>query len=374
MRVSRPAPKASRAASGSHRSRPASRAKWLRVPKGTQTNAAPASIAAAATGASDPSPPAIPTMSAPERRASARRSSPGARRWGSIPRWRAASASSPAPGPPRPARGLISRKGWVLMAAKLSRTAHGGRPGGCRSFAHERTRPPSHRGRPRRDLARGLGRGGRRRDRGLPHQACGVSELPRSPGNLSDPKSRSRQRARTPPARNPLFAEPERALQHPLGHGADGVRLRLAALEEDHVRDRLDPVPDRQILVLVDIDLHELEVPFLGDPFEHRRDGVARAAPLRPEVDEHGLATLQHLGLERRVGDISCHSLPFVYSGGPLPDLPRVRTLLSTLRFPMAEEVFQPLPTVPDHPALERELLADWDRDETFRKLRERNA
>src|SRR4051794_6007315 len=101
---------------------------------------------------------------------------------------------------------------------------------------------------------------------------------------------------------------------------------------------------------------------------------MARAAPLRPEVDEHGLAALQDLGLERRVGDISCHSLPFVYSGGPLPDLPRVRTLRFTLRFPMAEEVFQPLPTVPDHPALERELLGRWDREQTFRKLRERNT
>src|SRR5438045_7534359 len=34
-----------------------------------------------------------------------------------------------------------------------------------------------------------------------------------------------------------------------------------------------------------------------------------------------------------------------------------------TLRFPMAEEVFQPLPTVPDHPALEEE--EDLDRKST---------
>ena len=27
----------------------------------------------------------------------------------------------------------------------------------------------------------------------------------------------------------------------------------------------------------------------------------------------------------------------------------------------MAEEVFQPLPTVPDHPALEEEILAWWE-------------
>ncbi len=39
----------------------------------------------------------------------------------------------------------------------------------------------------------------------------------------------------------------------------------------------------------------------------------------------------------------------------------------------MAEEVFQPLPTVPDHPALEEEILAWWDAAGIFRKLRERN-
>ena len=39
----------------------------------------------------------------------------------------------------------------------------------------------------------------------------------------------------------------------------------------------------------------------------------------------------------------------------------------------MAEEVFQPLPTVPDHPALEEEVLAWWEREDIFGKLRERN-
>ena len=40
----------------------------------------------------------------------------------------------------------------------------------------------------------------------------------------------------------------------------------------------------------------------------------------------------------------------------------------------MAEEVFQPLPTVPDHPALEEEILERWEREGTFEKLRERNS
>jgi isoleucyl-tRNA synthetase len=37
-------------------------------------------------------------------------------------------------------------------------------------------------------------------------------------------------------------------------------------------------------------------------------------------------------------------------------------------------QVFQTLPTVPEHPALEEEILAVWEREETFRKLREQNA
>jgi isoleucyl-tRNA synthetase len=39
----------------------------------------------------------------------------------------------------------------------------------------------------------------------------------------------------------------------------------------------------------------------------------------------------------------------------------------------MAEEVFQPLPTVPDHPALEEEILAWWEQEGIFGKLCERN-
>ena len=32
----------------------------------------------------------------------------------------------------------------------------------------------------------------------------------------------------------------------------------------------------------------------------------------------------------------------------------------------MAEQVFQPLPTVPDHPALEEAVLALWEHEGTF--------
>jgi isoleucyl-tRNA synthetase len=40
----------------------------------------------------------------------------------------------------------------------------------------------------------------------------------------------------------------------------------------------------------------------------------------------------------------------------------------------MAEPSFTPLPSVPDHPALEREVLELWEREGTFERLRERNA
>jgi isoleucyl-tRNA synthetase len=40
----------------------------------------------------------------------------------------------------------------------------------------------------------------------------------------------------------------------------------------------------------------------------------------------------------------------------------------------MREPVFQTLPTVPDHPALEEEILETWEREGTFQKLREQNA
>src|SRR6059058_4175407 len=36
--------------------------------------------------------------------------------------------------------------------------------------------------------------------------------------------------------------------------------------------------------------------------------------------------------------------------------------------------MFKPLPPVPDHPALEREVLERWDERQTFQRLREQNA
>jgi isoleucyl-tRNA synthetase len=40
----------------------------------------------------------------------------------------------------------------------------------------------------------------------------------------------------------------------------------------------------------------------------------------------------------------------------------------------MADRVFEPLPSVPDHPALEQEVLDWWERERIFDRLREQNA
>ena len=39
----------------------------------------------------------------------------------------------------------------------------------------------------------------------------------------------------------------------------------------------------------------------------------------------------------------------------------------------MPDGAFQPLPRVPDHQALELDLLETWERERTFDELRERN-
>src|SRR3978361_575265 len=50
-----------------------------------------------------------------------------------------------------------------------------------------------------------------------------------------------------------------------------------------------------------------------------------------------------------------------------------MRTSLNTLRFPMADQVFQSLPKAPDHAALEEEGLAWAEARGIFERLRERN-
>ena len=67
----------------------------------------------------------------------------------------------------------------------------------------------------------------------------------------------------------------------------------------------------REARVGVDVDLDERDrVPRVLDRrLDHRREGVARAAPVRPEVDEHGLSrrSRDHLLLEGLFGGVDRH-------------------------------------------------------------------
>src|SRR5439155_9098842 len=73
--------------------------------------------------------------------------------------------------------------------------------------------------------------------------------------------------------------------------------------------------------------------------------------------------------------DVGCHSVQVPFFG-----LPVIQTRTLAALFPLSriesvrlETRFSPLPPVPDHPALEREILALWEDDGTFFKLRDRN-
>src|SRR5207237_7983317 len=75
-----------------------------------------------------------------------------------------------------------------------------------------------------------------------------------------------------------------------LGHEADDALDSLAVREQDHRRDARDAEVHRRVLVLVDVELDDPQLAGLlsGDLLQNGSDHAARAAPLRPEVDEHG--------------------------------------------------------------------------------------
>lgn len=111
---STPLVNASSAPTTSCRSTPTSSAKWLRVPAGMQTNGSCRAAACAATIASDPSPPATPSASAPfctAASASPARFCPWARTTASIPSARARSASLVRAAAPPPDLGLMNSTG-----------------------------------------------------------------------------------------------------------------------------------------------------------------------------------------------------------------------------------------------------------------------
>ena len=88
--------------------------------------------------------------------------------------------------------------------------------------------------------------------------------------------------------------------------GADELGDDLAVPERLDRRDPGDAVPARQLLVRVDVDLREGHVAPADRLLEDRGELFARPAPLRPEVDEDGLAfrPLDHVRLECALGDV----------------------------------------------------------------------
>jgi hypothetical protein len=122
---STPSVNASSAPVTSRRSTPTSSAKWLRVPAGTHTKGIPYATAVATMIASDPSPPAIPSASAPPAaasRTSAARSWPGESTTTSIPCSRARSATPARAALPPPDLGLTNN------------TGRRGGPAGCQPY------------------------------------------------------------------------------------------------------------------------------------------------------------------------------------------------------------------------------------------------
>ena len=94
---------------------------------------------------------------------------------------------------------------------------------------------------------------------------------------------------------------------------ADDRFLRASAFEEDRGRDREDAEARRSLDVLVDVQLREgdLALVLMLQLRKDGLDGAAGAAPGRPEVDDDGLARLEHVPLEARVGDLAHgYSLP----------------------------------------------------------------
>ena len=118
--------------------------------------------------------------------------------------------------------------------------------------------------------------------------------------------------------------EAELALECALRLRAESGSGGLAVAEEDHRRDRGDPVALGEAALLVDVHLDELQLAgaLLDDAVEHGCDRVARPAPLGPEVDDHVLVALLDFLLEGRFGHNGCHSvIPFAEVERRIPAL-----------------------------------------------------
>src|SRR5207253_4218350 len=72
-----------------------------------------------------------------------------------------------------------------------------------------------------------------------------------------------------------------------------------------------DAVALREVLLFVDVHLHDLELVLVRDPVEDGGDRMARSAPLGPEVDDHLAVGLEDLVLERVSRSDGCQTSSF---------------------------------------------------------------
>src|SRR5581483_6114593 len=103
---------------------------------------------------------------------------------------------------------------------------------------------------------------------------------------------------------------------------------------------------------------------------EHRGNRMTRATPLGPEVDDHLPVALDHLLLERLGSRGNGHRFLSSFA----LRLSERRAGRRSSRAVLSRSMFTSLPDKPDHPSIELELLETWEREGTFRQLRERNS
>ena len=91
-----------------------------------------------------------------------------------------------------------------------------------------------------------------------------------------------------------------------LRHVADDAIDRLSALEENQARNAGDLVlaGDAGFSSVFSLTNFAFSAYAVGDFLDDRTEHAARAAPRRPEVDEHGLVALQNFGLEIGLGNV----------------------------------------------------------------------
>gem|GEM_PF-6205622 len=78
-----------------------------------------------------------------------------------------------------------------------------------------------------------------------------------------------------------------------------GIDVR-AVFEEEQRRNGTDAVLRGEVVVRIDIDFDDFQfaVSLGGKGFEFRGDGLARAAPGRPEIDKHGNGRGDNFGVK----------------------------------------------------------------------------